>query len=140
MTRKTTLRAVPKRRRPPSSEITAELLAFSLHIVLVEPEIHFNTGNVGRTCLATGAKLHLVEPLGFSLDDARVKRAGLDYWPKVKPVVWESFDEIEPLLPCLGTPFFFSAESRRSYWDVSYLGPTVLVFGRESVGLSRTIR
>jgi tRNA (cytidine/uridine-2'-O-)-methyltransferase len=139
MTRKTTLRAVPKPRRPPA-EITPELLAFSLHIVLVEPEIHFNTGNVGRTCLATGAKLHLVEPLGFSLDDARVKRAGLDYWPAVKPVVWTSFEEIEPSLPRLGTPLFFSSESKRSYWDVSYLGPTVLVFGRESTGLSREIR
>jgi tRNA (cytidine/uridine-2'-O-)-methyltransferase len=140
MTRKTTLRAVPKPRRAAPAELTAELLTWSLHIVLVEPEIHFNTGNVGRTCLATGAKLHLVEPLGFSLDDARVKRAGLDYWPAVKPVVWNSFEDIEPLLPRLGTPVFFSAESRKSYWDVSYLGPTVLVFGRESTGLSREIR
>jgi tRNA (cytidine/uridine-2'-O-)-methyltransferase len=113
---------------------------FSLHVVLVEPEIHFNTGNVGRSCLATGAKLHLVKPLGFSLDDARVKRAGLDYWPAVDPVVWESFEEIEPVLPQLGTPVFFSAEATRSYWDASYVGPTVLVFGRESTGLSRAIR
>jgi len=113
---------------------------FSLHIVLVEPEIHFNTGNVGRTCLATGARLHLVKPLGFSLDDARVKRAGLDYWPAVDPVVWESFEEVEPILPRLGTPVFFSAEAPRSYWDASYLGATVLVFGRESTGLSRAIR
>ena len=62
-----------------TTPVTEDLAGFSLHIVLVEPEIHFNTGNVGRTCLATGAKLHLVKPLGFSLDDARVKRAGLDY-------------------------------------------------------------
>jgi len=117
-----------------------DLALFSLHIVLVEPEIHFNTGNVGRTCLATGAKLHLVKPLGFSLDDARVKRAGLDYWPAVNPVVWETFEAIEPALPRLGTPVFFSAEATRSYWDASYLGPTVLVFGRESTGLSRDIR
>jgi tRNA (cytidine/uridine-2'-O-)-methyltransferase len=112
----------------------------SLHIVLVEPEIHFNTGNVGRTCLATGAKLHLVKPLGFSLNDARVKRAGLDYWPAVNPVVWENFEAIEPVLPQLGTPVFFSAEATRSYWDASYLGPTVLVFGRESTGLDRALR
>ncbi len=117
-----------------------DLSRFSLHIVLVEPEIHFNTGNVGRTCLATGAKLHLVKPLGFSLDDARVKRAGLDYWPAVNPMVWESFAAIEPELPKLGTPVFFSAEAARTYWDVSYLGPTVLVFGRESTGLDRAIR
>lgn len=117
-----------------------ELRRYSLHVVLVEPEIHFNTGNVGRTCLATGAKLHLVEPLGFSLDDARVKRAGLDYWPAVDPVVWKNFAEIEAVLAQLGTPFFFSAEARRSYWDHSYRGPTVLVFGRESTGLSDEIR
>ena len=117
-----------------------ELRRFSLHIVLVEPEIHFNTGNVGRTCLATGAQLHLVKPLGFSLDDAQVKRAGLDYWPAVNPVVWENFAAIEDVLPRLGTPVFFSAEAGRPYWDVSYLGPTVLVFGRESVGLNRAVR
>lgn len=134
--------AAAKPRRPPprGTDPITSLLAFDLHVVLVEPEIHFNTGNVGRTCLATGAKLHLVKPLGFSLDDARVKRAGLDYWPAVDPVVWESFDDIEPVLPTLGTPVFFSAEATRSYWDASYLGPTVLVFGRESTGLSRSIR
>ena len=116
------------------------LKSFTLHIVLVEPEIHFNTGNVGRTCLATGAKLHLVKPLGFSLDDARVKRAGLDYWPAVNPVVWENFETVEPLLARLGTPVFFSAEARKTYWEVSYLGPTVLVFGRESTGLPKAAR
>ncbi len=78
-----------------------------------------------------------MKPLGFSLDDARVKRAGLDYWPAVNPVVWESFEEIEPELPRLGTPVFFSAEATRSYWDASYLAPTVLVFGRESTGLEQ---
>ncbi|MBK5255961.1 MAG: tRNA (cytidine(34)-2'-O)-methyltransferase [Vicinamibacteria bacterium] len=117
-----------------------DLERFSLHIVLVEPEIHFNTGNVGRSCLATGAKLHLVKPLGFSLDDARVRRAGLDYWPAVNPVVWECFDEIAEVLPRLGDPFFFSAEATTSFWDVSYIGPTVLVFGRESTGLSDALR
>ena len=134
--------AAAQQRHPPprGTDPITSLLSFNLHIVLVEPEIHFNTGNVGRTCLATGAKLHLVKPLGFSLDDARVKRAGLDYWPSVNPVVWERFDDIEPVLPTLGTPVFFSAEATRSYWDASYLGPTVLVFGRESTGLSAAIR
>ena len=116
------------------------LSAYSLHIVLVEPEIHFNTGNVGRTCLATGAKLHLVRPLGFSLDDARVRRAGLDYWKAVDPVVWDSFAFFEPALPGLGKPVLFSAEAAKSYWEVSYLEPTVLIFGRESTGLSRPLR
>lgn len=118
----------------------SEFNSFSLHIVLVHPEIHFNTGNVGRTCLATGAKLHLVKPLGFSLDDARVKRAGLDYWDAVKPVVWDDFASVERDLFPLGVPTFFSAEATRSYWDRSYLGPIILVFGRESTGLDRAIR
>ena len=117
-----------------------EFLEFSLHIVLVKPEIHFNTGNVGRTCLATGAKLHLVKPLGFSLEDARVRRAGLDYWPAVAPVVWESFDEVARDVLPLGRAFFFSAEADRPFWEADYRGPTVLVFGSESVGLDRDIR
>ena len=113
---------------------------FSLHIVLVEPEIHFNTGNVGRTCLATGAKLHLVKPLGFSLDDARVRRAGLDYWPAVDPVVWESFADVERDLLPLGVPTFFSAESATPFWDREYGARAILVFGRESTGLDPAIR
>ena len=112
----------------------------SLHVVLVEPEIHWNTGNAGRTCLAAGARLHLVEPLGFSLDEREVRRAGLDYWPRVAPRLWPSWEDFETHLPELGEPFFFSAEGTRSFWDVTYPDRTVLVFGRESVGLSRTIR
>lgn len=111
-----------------------------LHVVLVEPEIHGNTGNAGRTCLAAGAQLHLVEPLGFELTDARVKRAGLDYWPRVDPRVWPSWDEFEPRIHEFGEPWFFSAEAEREYWDVEYPEDTVLVFGRESVGLAPRIR
>lgn len=110
------------------------------HVVLVEPEIHGNTGNVGRTCLATGAQLHLVEPLGFQLDDARVRRAGLDYWPEVRPRVWSDWKSLEARLPDLGEPFFFSAEARLDYWNVRYPRRTVLVFGKESVGLSPDLR
>ena len=65
-----------------------------LHVVLVEPEIHWNTGNAGRTCLAAGAQLHLVGPLGFSLEDKEVRRAGLDYWPRVAPRVWPDWDDV----------------------------------------------
>ena len=122
---------------PPEAD---QLRRYSLHIVLVEPEIHFNTGNVGRTCLATGAKLHLVKPLGFSLDDAQVRRAGLDYWPAVNPVVWEDFASMESGLLPFGTPTFFSSEGKGAYWDRSYAGPTILVFGRESTGLDPAIR
>lgn len=111
-----------------------------LHVVLVEPEIHWNTGNAGRTCLAAGARLHLVEPLGFSLGEREVRRAGLDYWPRVDPRLWPSWAAFEERMPELGEPFFFSAEATREHWDVAYPERTVLVFGRESVGLSKEIR
>jgi tRNA (cytidine/uridine-2'-O-)-methyltransferase len=106
-----------------------------LHVVLVEPEIHWNTGNAGRTCLAAGAQLHLVRPLGFSLDDAHLRRAGLDYWPRVDPRVWNSWDELERALPELGAPYFFSSSGAHDFQTVTYARPAVLVFGRESVGL-----
>ena len=83
----------------------------SLHVVLVEPEIHWNTGNTGRTCLGAGATLHLVEPLGFSLDAKQVRRAGLDYWPRVPVETWPDWDTLEATLPAMGEPFFISPES-----------------------------
>jgi tRNA (cytidine/uridine-2'-O-)-methyltransferase len=106
-----------------------------LHVVLVAPEIHWNTGNAGRTCLAVGAQLHLVQPLGFSLDEAQVRRAGLDYWPRVSPRVWPAWEDFERALPDLGAPFFFSSSGARLYTATSYPRPSVLIFGRESVGL-----
>ncbi|MBN2574874.1 MAG: tRNA (cytidine(34)-2'-O)-methyltransferase [Deltaproteobacteria bacterium] len=111
----------------------------SLHVILVEPEIHWNTGNIGRTTLAAGAELHLVEPLGFSLDDRYLLRAGLDYWPHVRLRVWPSWDAIERRLPELGEPFFFSSQGARSFWDVHYPDDVALVFGCESVGLPETL-
>lgn len=111
-----------------------------LHVVLVEPEIHWNTGNAGRTCLATGAQLHLVQPLGFSLDDKAVRRAGLDYWPKVDPRVWPDWPTFAAALPALGTPYFVSPDGPADYWSVAYDAPTVLVFGKESVGLPPALR
>lgn len=111
-----------------------------LHVVLVEPEIHWNTGNAGRSCLAAGAQLHLVEPLGFSLDEREVRRAGLDYWPRVDPRIWPSWAAFEERMPELGEPFFFSAEATRDFWSVTYPERAVLVFGRESVGLSPEVR
>ena len=108
-----------------------------MHVVLVHPEIHWNTGNAGRTCLAAGASLHLVEPLGFSLDDARVKRAGLDYWEHVDLRVWPGWNAFEHALPSLGEPYFFSTKATRSFWDAP-LGAAesvVLIFGRETGGL-----
>ena len=114
--------------------------ARSLHVVLVEPEIHWNTGNAGRTCLAAGARLHLVRPLGFFLTQRQVRRAGLGYWARVNPRVWPSWNELEAELPDLGEPFFFSVEGERDYWSVAYPERTVLVFGKESVGLSAEVR
>jgi tRNA (cytidine/uridine-2'-O-)-methyltransferase len=106
-----------------------------LHVVLVEPEIHWNTGNAGRTCLAVDAALHLVEPLGFSLADRHLRRAGLDYWPRVRLRVWPSWAALADALPVLGRPYFFSTRGARTFTEVVYEQPTVLVFGRESVGL-----
>jgi tRNA (cytidine/uridine-2'-O-)-methyltransferase len=109
----------------------------SIHVVLVNPEIHWNTGNAGRTCLAVGATLHLIEPLGFSLEDREVKRAGLDYWENVDRRVWQNWDAFEQMLPTLGEPYFFSTKAAHHYWDAP-LGATddvVLVFGSETGGL-----
>jgi tRNA (cytidine/uridine-2'-O-)-methyltransferase len=108
----------------------------SLHIVLVEPEIPWNTGNIGRTALAVGAELHLICPLGFSLEDRQVRRAGLDYWPRVRLRLWPDWPSFERALPDLGEPYLLSAGAARSYWEPHYPDRTVLVFGRESVGLS----
>src|SRR5688572_12026818 len=80
------------------------------HVVIVHPEIHWNTGNASRTCHAAGANLHLIDPLGFSLDERQVKRAGLDYWEHVDPRVWPNWDAFGNELPTLGNPYFFSAK------------------------------
>ena len=109
----------------------------TIHVVLVHPEIHWNTGNAGRTCLAAGATLHLVEPLGFRLDEREVKRAGLDYWQHVDLRVWPSWTAFEHELPSLGEPFFFATGAPRQLWDLPVPADraVVLIFGRETVGL-----
>jgi tRNA (cytidine/uridine-2'-O-)-methyltransferase len=110
-----------------------------LHVVLVHPEIHWNTGNAGRSCLAAGATLHLIEPLGFSLDEREVRRAGLDYWEHVDLRVWPHWESFERALAHLGTPFFFSTKATRMYWDASFPKDAVLIFGRETGGLPAAI-
>ena len=109
----------------------------AIHVVLVQPEIHWNTGNAGRTCLATGATLHLIEPLGFSLDEREVKRAGLDYWEHVDLRVWPNWTAFEDALPTLGEPYFFAANAPAVFWDAPLGAPdhVVLIFGRETTGL-----
>ena len=114
----------------------------AVHVVLVHPEIHWNTGNAGRTCRAAGATLHLIEPLGFSLDEREVKRAGLDYWEHVDVRVWPGWEAFERELPSLGEPYFFSTKGTRLFWDAPLGEPegVVLVFGRETGGLPADIR
>ncbi len=107
----------------------------ALHVVLVHPEIHWNTGNAGRSCLAAGATLHLIEPLGFSLGEREVRRAGLDYWEHVDLRVWRDWSSFERELPALGEPFFFSTKASESYWNAPYVENSVLIFGRETGGL-----
>lgn len=111
--------------------------ALPLHVVLVQPEIHWNTGNAGRTCLAAGATLHLIEPLGFSLDERQVKRAGLDYWEHVDLRVWPNWAAFERELPAFGDPFFLSTKATQFLWDAPLREPpgVVLIFGSETGGL-----
>ena len=104
------------------------------NVVLVEPEIPPNTGNVGRLCLATKSTLHLVKPLGFSLDDRQLKRAGLDYWEDVDLKVWDSLDELRHSNPSARF-FLVTTKSQRAYWDMKFRPGDFLVFGRETKGL-----
>lgn len=105
----------------------------TLNLVLVEPRIPQNTGNVARTCAATGARLHLVEPMGFVLDDRRLKRAGLDYWPYLDVTTYPSLDDF--LARAEGPFFFFTTKGRRVYSEASYPDGAWLLFGREDRGL-----
>jgi len=108
------------------------------HVVLVEPEIPQNTGNIGRTCVAAGAKLWLVKPLGFRLDAARLRRAGLDYWDSLE---WEDVDSWDTLTQRLAGHHFwyFSKGAERAYTSASFAAHDVLVFGSETRGLPRTL-
>lgn len=109
-----------------------------MHVVLVEPEIPQNTGNIARTCAATGAMLHLVQPLGFSLDDRYLKRAGLDYWPLAQVQVHEDFPSLRHALPDLPL-FFFTTKGAQPYTDFAYPEDAMLVFGRETQGLPEAL-
>ena len=104
------------------------------NVVLVEPEIPPNTGNVGRLCLATGSTLHLVKPLGFSLDDRQLKRAGLDYWEDVDVRIWDSFEALRREQRA-ARYFYVTTKTERAYWDAQFQRGDFLVFGRETKGL-----
>src|SRR6187401_2555228 len=105
-----------------------------LHIVLYQPEIPYNTGSVGRTCVAVGAKLWLVRPLGFRVDDYYLRRAGLDYWEHLNWQVVDNWQELQAALPT-SRYWMFTKKAEQSYADVSYQPADVLVFGSESAGL-----
>ena len=105
------------------------------HVVLYEPEIPPNTGNVGRLCLAAGAVLHLIEPLGFSLDDKWLKRAGLDYWHQVEVRCWANWEVFCSAQPEDARMWFLTTKSRVPYWDAPFQSGDFLVFGRETRGL-----
>lgn len=110
-----------------------------LHIVLYEPDIPPNTGNIGRTCVAVGAKLWLVEPLGFSLDTKQLRRAGLDYWQYLEIEVVPNWEALLARLPAR-TPWFFSKHATQLYTEVQYQPGDILVFGSETSGLPEAIR
>ena len=110
-----------------------------LHVVLIEPEIPPNTGNICRLCLATGSHLHLVKPLGYSLDDRELKRAGLDYWKDVKVTVWENFEEMRAAQPAEMRFFFLTTKTKRAYWDAEFRDGDAVVFGKESKGLPEAL-
>ncbi len=109
-------------------------------MVLVAPEVHWNTGNIGRTCLGAGAMLHLIRPLGFSLEDRQVKRAGLDYWSRVSLKVWNDFDQfldrmqVKPVEVAL-----FTKNGRHQFWQMPRSNRSFMVFGSETKGLPPSI-
>ncbi len=109
-----------------------------LNIVLIEPEIPNNTGNIGRLALASGSHLHLVKPFGFEITDARLKRAGLDYWPHVNLTTYDSVTSFFDLHHDKNM-VFLSSHGDKNYWDIPFEDDMFLIFGKESVGLSKSI-
>ncbi len=110
----------------------------AIHIVLVEPEIPPNTGNIARSCAATGSVLHLVKPLGFSIDDRSLKRAGLDYWPYVRVLVHESLEDfLEEYGDRRDRMFLATTKGTRPYTEIDYRDEDMILFGRETAGLPR---
>jgi len=112
---------------------------FFFNIVLIEPQIPNNTGNIGRTCVATKSRLHLVEPMGFEITDTRVKRAGLDYWPNLEWKLYNNFDEWYASVENKKRIFFFSAKADVSIYSKKLQRGDWLVFGKEAEGLNAEI-
>lgn len=110
-----------------------------LNVVLVNPEIPHNTGAAGRLCLATGARLHLVRPLGFSLDDRQVKRVGLDYWKDVDVQVWENWQAFHDSVDNSAGVYLLTTKTDRPHWEVGFQDGDYLVFGCETRGLPESL-
>jgi tRNA (cytidine/uridine-2'-O-)-methyltransferase len=111
-------------------------LRWERHVVLVAPEVHWNTGNIGRTCIGTHAYLHLIKPLGFSLEDKHLKRAGLDYWPRVRLFVWKNFQVfLEKIRPLENELALFTKNGPKSFWTMKQCQRLFLIFGSETKGL-----
>ena len=108
-----------------------------INVVLYAPEIPQNTGNISRTCAVTGARLHIIKPIGFEISDRTLKRAGLDYWDKLDLTYYESYEDF--ISKNGGEMFYFSAHGRRSYAEIEYPDGAYLIFGRESVGLPKEL-
>jgi tRNA (cytidine/uridine-2'-O-)-methyltransferase len=109
------------------------------NVVLIEPEIPPNTGNIARLCLATGSRLHLVEPLGFTISDRQLRRAGMDYWNRVDVQHWKNLIEFETATRPPARRFLLTTKSRRRYWDAKFRDGDYLVFGRETKGLPESL-
>lgn len=110
-----------------------------LNIVLVEPEIPNNTGNIGRLCVGTGSRLHLIHPLGFLIDDKNLKRSGLDYWVHLDVTEYANVEEWIQQIPDHSRVFLMSARAEKSYLEIDFQDGDWLVFGKESVGLSKDV-
>ncbi|MFD1063301.1 tRNA (cytidine(34)-2'-O)-methyltransferase [Winogradskyella litorisediminis] len=110
----------------------------ALNIVLIEPEIPNNTGNIGRLALATGSRLHLVKPFGFEIDDKRLKRAGLDYWQHLEVIYYDNVDTFFKINHNKNMAFL-SSHGTKHHWAIDFEDDMFLVFGKESVGLSKEI-
>jgi len=113
--------------------------ALPFHLVLVAPEIPANTGNIARTCLATGAHLHLIKPLGFQIDDRSLLRAGLDYWKEVQVRVWESLEEFLASQPAESRNFYLTTKTQAPYYQAKFLPGDTFIFGRETKGLPESL-
>jgi tRNA (cytidine/uridine-2'-O-)-methyltransferase len=109
------------------------------NVVLIEPEIPPNTGNIARLCLATQSRLHLVEPLGFSINDRQLRRAGMDYWREVDVQYWKNLTEFESATRTQTRRFFLTTKTKRRYWETKFCQGDYLVFGRETKGLPESL-